>query len=230
MKGARLASFAAALALHSYVLWFWKTDDGDVPLAVGEQVDVELVEASAPEDAVETPPEPTPPDPEPVPPEPMPEPEPEPPPPPPDAIADPIPEPEPEPKPKPAPKPAPKPVAKPAPKVGPPPQASPAMAGSSGGAASGSAKGSSRAEFKYKAEPIYPVSLKRMKIQGKVEVTVVVSDSGRAVSARVSKPSGYAEFDQECIRAALRTTFEPKKVMGVAVQDTVRIPYNFVIR
>ena len=60
-----------------------------------------------------------------------------------------------------------------------------------------------------------------------MELVVVVSAQGRTLSARVSQSSGNALFDQAALTAARATEFNPKKSLGVAVEDTVRIRYEF---
>ena len=242
----RAASLVASVAIHAAVLWWYKPSDNNIPLAAGEptgeSVDVELVEPGAPlepaPEAQETPPEPTPPEPVPEqvtppeptpPPEPMPEPMPEPPPPPPDAIPEPTRAPieQPRPKPKPVARPAPRPAAQPS-RTGPPkPVGGAVAAGAVPGSRAGSADGHSRADFKRRVKPIYPPSLKKSGAQARVEVEVVVSPSGKPISARVSQSSGNPLFDQAALTAARSTEFTPGKSLGVPVQDTVRIPYTF---
>ena len=243
----RIASVIASVAIHAAVLWLYKPGDNNIPLAAGEpageSVDVDLVEpGAAPEPAPaveEMPPEPVPPElvpeevtpPEPTPPpEPMPEPTPEPTPPPPDAIPEPTP---PAPRPIEQPKPKPKPVAKPAPR--PPPQTprtGPVGGPVSAGAVAGSNAGSndeSHARYKHKVKVTYPPSLKKSGIQGRVDVVVLVSASGKTISAKVSRTSGKPLFDQAALAAARATEFYPKKTLGRAVEDTVLILYDFVL-
>ena len=246
----RVVSIIASVAIHAAVLWLYKPKNSDIPLAAGdpagESVDVDLVEPGAapePLPAVEemppepVPPEPVPPQPEPEevtppeptpPPEPMPEPKPELPPPPPDAIPEPTPKPveQPKPKPKPVAKPAPRPAVQPA-RAAPTPGGTTA-AGAIPGSNAGSADGS-RARYKNKVKPTYPPSLKKSGSQGRVQVVVVVSASGKPISARISRSSGNPLFDQAALAAARASDFYPKKNLGVAVEDTVLIPYNFAV-
>ena len=89
--------------------------------------------------------------------------------------------------------------------------------------------GESRARYKNKVKPTYPPSLKKTGSEGRVQILVVVSASGRPISARVSSSSGNSLFDQAALAAARASDFYPKKTLGVAVQDTVLIPYKFAI-
>jgi TonB family protein len=60
-----------------------------------------------------------------------------------------------------------------------------------------------------------------------VKVLVVVSAQGRPISVHVTQSSGNALFDQAAVTAARASDFYPKKSFGVAVEDTVVIPYSF---
>ncbi len=233
MTAERATSLIVAMGLHACALWLLKPGEYQMAQMAGEPegptVNVELVEATAPEDApvVETPPEPTPP-PEPEPPEvipPEPTPTPEPPPPQPDEMEEPTQTPpEPKPQPKPKPKPKPRPVTQPASKPGPPTQASPAPTGFRGAAARGSAKGDKGAELRTKPYVLYPSRLKEMGVEPRAVILVVVSAEGKVASARLFQSSGYSDWDQAALKAVREARFDPKTVMGIAVQDTVRVP------
>lgn len=244
MNSGRITSIVLSVALHAGVLWWYKPQDSDVPLAAGdpagESVEVDLVDPGPIADAVapqEPLPEPLPeePPPEPMPPEPEPEPVAEPPPPPPpDAMEEPAPVEPPKPQPTPKPRPAVKPAIKPPPvqsaRTGTARAASsPMPAGFVPGASAGGAVGESRARYKHRVKPAYPESLRRTGASGRVSIVVVVSPQGRPISARVSQSSGNALFDQAALTAARSSEFYPKKAMGVPVQDTVLIPYRFEI-
>lgn len=252
MTAERAASYIIAMALHAGALWLLKPGEHKMVQMAGEPegptVNVELVEATAPEEApavVETPPEPMPPEPtpppdppivappEPTPPEPTP---PDPAPTPPDEMEEPTkaaPEPvrEPKPKPQPQPKPKPRPAPpQPAAKPGPPAQAAAPPSGFQGAAAHGSAKGDKGASIRRKVEPLYPSRLREMRVEPRAVILVVVGADGRVVSARVFEGSGHADWDQAALRAARDTLFNPKTVLGVPVQDTVRLPYKGRLR
>ncbi len=241
MSISRAACVIVSVALHAGLLWWVKPHNDAIPLAGGEptgaKVDVDLVDPGPLQEATpppeETPPpeppQPEPPPPEPAPPEPVPPPMPEPPPPPPDAIEEPTPAPVTEPpKPKPQPKSMPRPATPQRPRSG-PAQAStaPTTAGNAPGASAGSATGEARARFKNKVTPVYPASLRRSGIIGRVMVVATVGPQGRAISVRISRSSGNALFDQAALSATRASEFYPKKTLGVAVEDTVSIPYSF---
>jgi TonB family protein len=72
--------------------------------------------------------------------------------------------------------------------------------------------------------------MKEKGIRPLAKVRIVVSAEGDVMSTRVEVSSGYAEFDQNCIRAAQSTPFQPKIIDGVAMQDTVIQPYRVNLR
>jgi len=76
--------------------------------------------------------------------------------------------------------------------------------------------------------PVYPRSLERKKIEGRVGVSVVISTSGKVTSARVSKSSGYADFDKNAITAAKKWRFKPaKNGLGQAISSTKTLYFNY---
>jgi periplasmic protein TonB len=229
MTYGRAASFLIAMGLHAFALWYLKpAPKPEEGAKEGEDaVEVALVEAAAPEEAppLEVPPEPEevpppteqPPDPTPPPPEPEPEP-----PPPKEEMEEPTPAPE---KPKPKPRPKPKPVP-PATKPGPATPAQAQMRAGVGGSAARGTTDTSRARKRRDVLPVYPSWMRDRRIEPYARVVIVVSAEGKVLSARISQSSGYAEWDQNCLRAANSTPFVPKVIDGVAMEDTVIQAYR----
>lgn len=221
---------AIAIAIHASVLWgvrfgppaFISSEEDP-----GETVEVALVESA--EDAAEPTPEPPPPEPPPPPPEP-PTPVP-PPPPPPDAIPDPVPVPEaPKPTPRPTPKPAPKPAARATTPIASAPKKSSAPAGNPGPASTAGKPGrgdAAHATWRNRVRPAYPGAARAAGHAGRVLIIVNVNALGRASGARVYKTSGHASLDQAALAAARASTYNPKKIAGLPLPDTITIPYTF---
>ncbi|MDR2820353.1 MAG: TonB family protein [Desulfovibrio sp.] len=81
-----------------------------------------------------------------------------------------------------------------------------------------------------RVEPEYPARAKRMNIQGKAIVELVVDAEGlpKACVIRSADPSGY--FEEAALRAAQKMRFMPGKLKGVAVNTLVLLPFAFQLR
>lgn len=73
--------------------------------------------------------------------------------------------------------------------------------------------------------PIYPEVARRARTAGKVEVAVVVDESGKVISAQAV--SGPSSLRDAAVDAAKRARFSPTKLSGAAVKMTGSINYNF---
>lgn len=228
------AFYCAAIALHAAVLFGYQF--GSPAFIADEASGLDATEVALVESAEESvaPPEP---EPEPIPPEPPtpeqpPEPEPqpemeEPPPPPPDAIPEPVAEPPKIEQPKPKPKPAPRPVA---PKAKPAAQV--AMQGSPNGtpgapAGKPGAGDNGHATWRNKVRPSYPEAARRAKITGSVQIVVSVNALGQPTSVRLSRSSGSPMLDEAALRAVRASSFNPKRIAGIPLPDTITIPFTF---
>jgi len=236
----RSGYLAIAIAVHAGVLWgvhFGPPSFISAEEEAGDAIEVGLVEGADanPAPAVATPEPPTPEPPPPEPPAPTPpEPQPmsEPPPPKPDAIPEPTPEP-PKPKPKPAPA---KPPSRPAARPSAPAASAPPAGGSPSGtpgAASGQAGGkpgrgdATHATWRNRIRPAYPSAARAAGRAGRVLIIVNVNALGRAAGARVYQSSGVASLDQAALSAARASTYNPKRIAGLPLPDTITIPYTF---
>ena len=75
--------------------------------------------------------------------------------------------------------------------------------------------------------PVYPEMARRMRTSGKVEVEVVVDESGKVISARaISGPNVLRDVS---VDAAMRARFTPTKLSGQPVKISGRIDYNFTL-
>jgi protein TonB len=82
----------------------------------------------------------------------------------------------------------------------------------------------------HRADPFYSRTLQKAGIGGEVEVSLRISATGQLVSVSVAKSSGHPELDQAAIGAARASTYEPKRIGGVAMADSVTTTYRFVPR
>ncbi|MFN2576193.1 MAG: TonB family protein [Pyrinomonadaceae bacterium] len=75
--------------------------------------------------------------------------------------------------------------------------------------------------------PTYPEIARRSRTAGKVEVNVVVDESGKVISAEAV--SGPGSLRDAAVDAAKRARFSPTKLSGVAVKMSGSINYNFTL-
>lgn len=77
-------------------------------------------------------------------------------------------------------------------------------------------------------KPIYPEMAKRMKLQGKVTIQVLIDETGNVISARVL--DGHPLFKQAAERAAFQARFSPTRLSDQPVKVSGVISYNFVLQ
>ncbi len=83
-------------------------------------------------------------------------------------------------------------------------------------------------DAKFLPKPPYPEMAKQLKLQGVVNVQVLVDETGRVVSAKAV--SGHALFVREAQRAALQAVFGPTLLGDQPVKVSGVITYNFVLQ
>ena len=78
--------------------------------------------------------------------------------------------------------------------------------------------------------PEYPQKARRMNVQGKVFVRLVVDTAGHPKECRIHQadPAGY--FEDAALTAARKTRFIPGKVKGRPVNTVVLVPFVFALR
>ncbi len=81
-----------------------------------------------------------------------------------------------------------------------------------------------------KVMPDYPLKARRLDLQGRVVVRLVVDALGepRACAVHEASPPGY--FEDAALDAARRTRFIPGKLRGRAVNTVVLLPFTFSLR
>jgi protein TonB len=77
-------------------------------------------------------------------------------------------------------------------------------------------------------KPAYPPLAKQMGIQGKVNVQVLIDESGRVVSAKAI--SGSPALMHAAQKAAFDARFSPTRLGGQPVKVSGVITYNFVLQ
>ena len=75
--------------------------------------------------------------------------------------------------------------------------------------------------------PVYPEAAKRMRTSGIVEVSVVLDETGKVVSATAT--SGPAVLREAAVQAALKAKFSPTKLSGQPVKVSGSINYKFAL-
>jgi TonB family protein len=73
--------------------------------------------------------------------------------------------------------------------------------------------------------PLYPEAAKRMRTSGLVEVSVVLDETGKVVSATAT--SGPTILREAAVQAALKAKFSPTKLSGQPVKVSGSINYKF---
>ncbi len=81
-----------------------------------------------------------------------------------------------------------------------------------------------------RASPEYPNRARRMNIQGKVMVQLVVDTAGnpKEFSIASASPAGY--FEEAALTAAKKMRFIPGKIKGKTVNTLVHVPFVFRLR
>lgn len=77
--------------------------------------------------------------------------------------------------------------------------------------------------------PSYPRAAKQARLQGTVQLWVLIDAEGRAREVRVHKSSGYEQLDNEACEAVRRALFAPYRHNGVARSAQVIVPIEFTL-
>lgn len=87
-----------------------------------------------------------------------------------------------------------------------------------------------RPSISRRVAPVYPNQAKRMNIEGRVTVQLVVDTSGAPQSCTVARaePPGY--FEEAALTAARKTRFIPGRLKGQPVNTLVLLPFAFKLR
>lgn len=82
----------------------------------------------------------------------------------------------------------------------------------------------------HEVRPVYPELAVEARVEGKVQVRVLVSREGTVLDARVEKGFSIPLLDGAALEAARRWRFSPGRTNGHAVACWVSIPFQFSLR
>ncbi len=86
--------------------------------------------------------------------------------------------------------------------------------------------------FKSQKKPRYPETARRASIEGKVFVSVLVSEKGLPIKAQVMKrvPSDQTVFDRSAIEAVMNSKYNPGIQNGTPIKVWLTVPIRFTLR
>ena len=87
-------------------------------------------------------------------------------------------------------------------------------------------EGGLRANSIAKAKPVYPQSAKTMNALGEVKVQIIISESGRVISAKAV--SGHVALRSAAVEAAFKWVFKAITFNGVPVKAEGTLTFNFM--
>lgn len=79
-----------------------------------------------------------------------------------------------------------------------------------------------------KVQPNYPLEAKMLRVQGEVQIQVIISIEGKVIEANVL--SGPEELRQVALNAARQWEFKPTELSGVPVKVQGVLTFNFTLR
>ncbi len=75
--------------------------------------------------------------------------------------------------------------------------------------------------------PVYPKLSKRLKEQGTVILSMLISAQGRIDAISIQESSGFSRLDQAAMSAAAKWRYEPATINGKAIANTYLMPIEF---
>lgn len=81
-----------------------------------------------------------------------------------------------------------------------------------------------------RTQPVYPSSLLKKGIGGKVIVTCTVDADGQVSGATIKQSSGQPELDKAALNAVTRWKFKPAKRAGKNFKATCNVPFTFEVK
>lgn len=76
-------------------------------------------------------------------------------------------------------------------------------------------------------KPGYPSAARTARQAGQVLIIVNVNALGQCTGARISQSSGFPSLDQAALSAARASSYNPKRIAGIPLPDTITVPYSF---
>jgi protein TonB len=81
-----------------------------------------------------------------------------------------------------------------------------------------------------RTQPIYPNSLLKKGIGGKVMISCVVDTDGQVTATTIKQSSGQPELDKAAVTAVSRWKFKPAKRQGKNFKATCNVPFTFEVK
>lgn len=75
--------------------------------------------------------------------------------------------------------------------------------------------------------PVYPKLSKRLKEEGTVTLSLLISYQGRIEEISIHESSGYSRLDKAALSAAAKWRYEPATVNGIAIAQHYLMPIEF---
>lgn len=75
--------------------------------------------------------------------------------------------------------------------------------------------------------PVYPKISKRLKEQGTVILSMLISAQGQIEAISIEESSGFTRLDQSALSAAAKWRYEPATINGTAIAKTYLMPIEF---
>ena len=75
--------------------------------------------------------------------------------------------------------------------------------------------------------PVYPKLSKRLKEQGTVILSMLISAQGRIEAISIQESSGFSRLDQAALTAAAKWRYEPATINGKAIANSYLMPIEF---
>ena len=82
----------------------------------------------------------------------------------------------------------------------------------------------------YQVRPSYPVSARRLGVEGTTLLRVYVAADGRVTDVQVDQSAGHPDLDRSAAEAVRRWKFEPARRGSEPVGMWVRLPVQFVLK
>lgn len=79
-------------------------------------------------------------------------------------------------------------------------------------------------------KPAYPVTAKRMGMEGAVMLKVLVSRDGKALEIEIAQPSGYELLDKSAVEAVRNWSFIPAHQGDSPSEEWVKVPVAFHLK
>ncbi len=81
-----------------------------------------------------------------------------------------------------------------------------------------------------KSQPIYPASLLKNGVGGKVLVSCTVDADGRVTNTAIKQSSGHSDLDKSAINAVSKWIFKPAMKEGKKIKATCIVPFTFEVK